>query len=126
MENKRILSTVTLIIFLTFLCFLCWFAIFTGVGIKEALADSEPVSTGDGTSDLILNAAVVITMGVGLILVMAASGIDIIISLICLGFSIRNTRVQYKPVKIINIILSCCFAAAAASGAIALILLRVL
>ncbi len=125
MENKRILSTVTLIIFLTFLCFLCWFAIFTGVGIKEALAD-KPVSTGDGTSDLILNGAVVITMGVGLILVMAASGVDIIISLICLGFSIRNTRVEFKPVKIINIILSCCFAAAAASGAIALILLRVL
>lgn len=126
MENKRILSTVTLIIFLAFLCFLCWFAIFMGIGIKEALTEYEPVSMGDGTSDLIVNGVFALSMGLGFILVMAASGFDIITSLICLGFSIRNTRVENKPVKIINIILSCCFAAAAVSGAVALILLRVL
>lgn len=124
MENKRILSTVTLIIFLAFLCFLCWFAIWLAVSGLSALDNYEPVSTGDGTSDLIVNGAVGLTVGGCLMIALACMGFTAITSLVCLGFSIRNTRVKVKSVRVINIILCCLFAACAATVVIAFILLR--
>ena len=69
-------------------------------------------------------------MGVALIapfiFVFIGSILTIFVASICLGFSIRNAKIDYKPVKIINIILSCFFAAAVAFSIIAIILLKVL
>ena len=127
MDNKKILSTIVLIILLAVLCFACWFDIFMSVAVTDAAANPNPPnSTGDGTGDLIAAGLSVLVIGGGFVWVLAASVLTVLISLICLVFSIRNTKVESNPVKAINIILSCLFSAGAALGLIAIILLRVL
>ncbi len=127
MEPKRIPSIIVLIIFFALLCFLCWLDMLLAVNLPAALDNPKmPESTGDGTADIVVTGLVALSLGMGFIFVLAISAFIIVTALVCLGFSIRNTKAENKPVKVINIFLSCCFAAAAALGIISIILLRVL
>ncbi len=126
-EEKRIFSTVVLIVFLVLLCVACWFDIFLSVAITDMLKNlTPPESTGDGEMDLFLGGLIGVSIGMGAILAFVVSIVTALVALTCLGYSIRNTRVKNKPVRVINIVLSCCNAVAFALGITAIILLRVL
>lgn len=126
-KAEKIISTVILIIFLAFVCFLCWLAVYLLVEIRNYNPDASGLTEGmDGEGILIMAAFSGLALAAPIILFFVAVGLIILNSLICLGFSIGNTRVKNKPVRIINFVLSCCFAAAFALGIITIILLRVL
>ena len=126
MENKRITSTIFLIICLAVVIFLCWVAVDLLVGIKNYSPDTGALGDTEGETQLMAGIWAGVALIAPVLLIFLVSGIIILISLICLGFSIRNTRVKNKPVRIINIVLSCCFASASALAVIVLILLKVL
>lgn len=127
MEEKRIFSTVVLIIFLVLLGVACWFDISFSIWEADALNNlAPPESTGDATSDMILGGVIAISIGMGAVLALVVSAVTALVALICLAYSIRNTKVKNKPVRVINIVLSCCNAIALALGITAIILLRVL
>lgn len=127
MENKRIGSTVALIIFFAVVCFLCWLDMYLAVNIPQTLANpSMPDADGNATAGVVGTGFIALIMGLGLIFAFILSGFIILNSLICLGFSIRNTRVESNTVRGINILLSCGYAVAAALGIVAVVLLRVL
>ena len=127
MEDKKIISTVLLIIFFAFVCFLCWLAVDMLVYIKGYNPDLSGYTEGmDGEAIIVMAAFFGLALAAPYILIFLSSILIILNSLICLGFAIRNMRIEYRPVKIINIVLTCCFAAASILGIVAIILLRVL
>ena len=123
----KIISTVILIIFLAFVCFLCWLAVDLLIGVTNYSPDaSNEFGDLDGEEMLMVVIFAGVAMAAPYLLILISVGLIFLNSLICLGCSISNTRVKNKPVKIINIVLSCCFAAALVLGVITIILLRVL
>lgn len=123
MENKKITSTIILIILFVIVCLLCvWdFIIVTGINPHGGTP-----ADGTGEGSVTGGAIVSFVVAMGLVAVIALSVHIIVISAICLKFSIRNTKDESKPVKVINIVLSCVFSAGVALGAIAIILYGVL
>ena len=127
MEEKRIVSTVILIIFLVIVCFLCWLDITCLVFVGDYSPDiSGQLGDVEGEEKLVIGIIAGIAAIAPYFFILVGSVILIILSAPCLIFSIRNTRVRCKPVRIINIVLSCIFAAAVALGIIAIILFKVL
>ena len=126
MEEKRIISTTVLFVFLAIVCFLSWLDIVCLVSILNP--SDGPVDTGGagGEEQFFMMMFAGMVLGMGVIFILALSVLIILISLICLLKSSFNTRVEYRPTKIINIVLSCCFASAITLAVISLILLRVL
>lgn len=126
-KPKRIVSTVFLIIFFAIVFFLCWLTVELLVGIKNFDPDASGTFEDlSGEEALVVAPFLGIVMLAPYILTFICSVLIIFNSVICLGFSIRNTRVENKTVKIINIVLSCLFAAAVALGITAIILMRYL
>ena len=126
-DDKRLVSTITIIILLVPLCIMCWFDLLMSVRIGDAIANYVPPELSDESEARVVLEAWLgeVSMGFGVLIVYIISGLIILISSICLGFSIRNSRFDNKPVKVINIILSCVNACALVIGITALILKRV-
>ena len=126
-KAEKVISTVFLIIFLLVVCFLCWLMADLLVVVKNYSPEPPPEFEEMSGEDILF---VAILAGAALaapfLLIEIALGLTILISLICLGCSIRNTRVKNKPVRVINIVLSCFYAAALALGIVVIILIRVL
>ena len=126
-KAEKIISTVILIIFLAFVCFLCWLAVSLLIGIINYTPQPpDGFNDLDGEEQLVIIVWGGLAMAAPFILILGTLGLIFLNSSICLACSVRNTRVKCKPVKIINIVLSCCFAASLVLGIITIILLRVL
>lgn len=119
MENKKRASTTVLIICLVFVCILCVFDYVIATGINPQ--GSAPAG-GTEEGSYMTGAIVSVVVAFGLMIVIGLSSFIIIISAFCLKFSIRNTKNESKPIRIMNIILSCCFSAGVALGIIATII----
>ena len=61
----------------------------------------------------------------GSIIVIGFSLYILVVSSLGLGFCIRNIKSDSKPIRVMNIILTCCFSAGLVSGTLAIILLGV-
>ena len=127
MEEKRIISTTVLAVFLAIVCLLCWLVVDLLVFVQNYSPDVSGELEGvEGEEMLVLGVLMGFIAIAPYFFILACSVLLILISLCCLGGSIVNTRIKFKPVRITNIVYSCCFAAATALGIIALILMRVL
>ena len=126
-KAEKVISTVFLIIFLLIVCFLCWLMVDLLVVVKNYSPETSPeLEEMDGEEKLLVGIFAGLALAAPFFLILIAFGLTVLISLICLGCSIGNTRVKNRPVKIINTVLSCCFAAALALAIIVIILVRVL
>lgn len=127
MQSKKIFSTTVLIIFFVLVLISCLVIAYSLAGIKASSSDvSGDLDEARGEFTLLVAALMGVALLAPFFLAFVGSILTIAVSSICLIFSVRNARIDCKPVRIINIILSCFFAAAVALGIIAIILLRFL
>ena len=113
--------------FLVIVCVLSWFVIDMLVLVRDYSPDvSGMLGDAEGEERLILGLLAGVAAAAPYFFILGSGVLLIILSLPCLLGSISNARVKFKPVRIINIVLSCLFGAALALGVTAIILFKVL